>query len=169
MSFVIVNHINDMVIIFGAGTDCIEAEGLLMRLRVFFTVLVSDLLTVMLSMLYAAFLAWLIEKMIPLSGVYYWLVLGAIFVFLLFVDFYYCSPNYIDVSLDRDINPKRDSAWVAYFGVFIGSLFLTTVIVLQIDQVFSLKGELSFVVSTVIFMFVFVCFCIYIMRLRRRK
>lgn len=55
-----------------------------MRLRVFFTVLVSDLLAVMLSMLsmlYAAFLAWLIDRVVPLSGVYYWLVLGAFFCF----------------------------------------------------------------------------------------
>lgn len=64
MSFVRASHINDMVIIFGVCADCIEAqktirlsEGVLMRLRVFFTVLVSDLLAVMLSMLYAAFLA----------------------------------------------------------------------------------------------------------------
>jgi hypothetical protein len=140
-----------------------------MRLRVFFTVLVSDLLAVILSMLYAAFLAWLIERVVPLSGVYYWLVLGAFFVFLLFVNFYYCSLGYIDVSLGRDLNPERDSAWVAYFGAFIVSLFWAAIIVLQIDQVFPLQGKLSFVVSAAIFMLVFVCLCIYIVRLRRRK
>lgn len=48
-----------------------------MQLRVFFTVLISDLLTVLLSMLYAAFLARLIEVVIRLDGLYYWLVLGA--------------------------------------------------------------------------------------------
>lgn len=139
-----------------------------MRLRVFFTVLISDLLTVMLSMVYAAFLAWLIERVIPLSGVYYWLMLGAVFVFLLFVDFYYCSRSYIDVSLGRDLKPERDSAWVAYFGVFIGSLFLTTVVVLQVDQEFSLEGKISFVFGVAVFMLVFVCFFICIRRLRRR-
>jgi len=139
-----------------------------MRLRDFFTVLISDLLTVMLSMFYAVLLAWLIEIVVPLSGVYYWLVLGAFFVFLLFVNFYYCSPSYIDVSLGRDLNPERDSAWVAYFGAFIGSLFWAAVIVLQIDQEFSPQRNLSFVVSVAIFMLVFACLCIYIMRLRRR-
>lgn len=140
-----------------------------MRLRVFFTVLISDLLTVMLSMLYAAFFAWLIERVIPLYGVFYWLVLGVFFVFLLFVHFYYCSPSYIDVSLGRDFNPERDSTWVVYSGVFIGSLFWAAVIVLQIDQAFSLQGNLSFVDCAAIFILVFACLCIYIMRLRRRK
>lgn len=140
-----------------------------MRFRVFLTVLISDLLTVMLSMLYAVFLAWLIERVIPLGGFYYWLVLGAIFVFLLFVDFYYCSPSYIDVSLGRNLKPERDSAWVAYFGVFIGSLFLTTIIVLQVDQEFSLKGAISFVFSIAVFMLVFICFFTYIRRLRRKN
>lgn len=140
-----------------------------MRLRVFFTVLISDSITVMLSILYAAFLTWLIERVIPLSGVGYWWALSVFFIFLLLVNFYYCSPSYLDVSLGRDLNPKRDSAWVAYFGVFIGSLFWTAVIVLQIDQEFSLKGKLSVAISMVVFMFVFACLCIYVMRLRRRK
>lgn len=173
MSFIRVSNSNDVVIIFDACTDCIEAiglsEGVIMRLRVFFTVLISDLLAVKFSMFYAALLAWLIETVVPLSGVYYWLVLGAFFVFLLFINFYYCSPSYIDVSLGRHFNPERDSAWVAYFGVFISSLFLAAVIALQIDQAFSLHGNLSFVVSVAIFMSVFACLCIYIMRLRRRK
>ena len=52
-------------------------ERVLMQLRVFFTVLISDFLTVLLSMLYAAFLARLIEVVIRLDGLYYWLVLGA--------------------------------------------------------------------------------------------
>jgi hypothetical protein len=140
-----------------------------MRLRVFFTVLISDSLAVMLSMFYASLLTWLIEVVVPLSGVYYWLVLGAFFVFLLFVNFYYCFPSYIDVSLGRDFNPERDSAWVSYFGAFIGSLFWTAVIILQVDQAFSPQGNLSFVVSMAVFMLVFACLCIYIMRLRRRK
>lgn len=142
--------------------------GVINAVASFFTVLISDLLTVMLSMVYAAFLAWLLERVIPLSGVYYWLMLGAIFVFLLFVDFYYCSRSYIDVSLGRDLKPERDSAWVAYFGVFIGSLFLTTVVVLQVDQEFSLEGKISFVFGVAVFMLVFVCFFICIRRLRRR-
>jgi hypothetical protein len=140
-----------------------------MRLRVFFTVLISDSLAVMLSMFYAALLVWLIEKVVPISGVYYWLVLGVFFVFLLFVNFYYCFPSYIDVLLGRDFNPERDSAWVAYFGVFIGSLFWTAVIALQIDQEFSPQGNISFIVNVAVFMLVFACLCIYIMRLRRRK
>lgn len=140
-----------------------------MRLRVFLTVLISDLLTVMLSILHAAFLAWLIERVIPLGGVYYWLVLGAIFVFLLFVNFYYCSPSYIDVSLGCDFKPERDTAWVAYFGVFIGSLFLTTVVILQIEQEFFLEGKFSFVLSVAAFVLIFICFFICIRRLRRRK
>ena len=144
-------------------------EGVIMRLRVFFTVLISDSLAVMLSIFYASLLTWLIEIVVPLSGVYYWLVLGAFFIFLLFVNFYYCFPSYIDVSLGRDFNPERDSAWVAYFGAFIGSLFWSAVIALQIDQAFSLQGKLSFVVSVAIFMLVFSCLCIYIMKLRRRK
>ena len=144
-------------------------EGVIMRLRVFFTVLISDLLAVMLSMLYAAFLAKLIEKAAPLSGVYYWLVLGLIFVFLLFVNFYYCFPSYIDVSHGRDWNPRRDSAWVAYFGTFISSLFLTAVIDLQIDQAISQQGSFSFFVSAAIFVLVFFCFCLYMMKLRRKR
>ena len=140
-----------------------------MRLRVFFTVLISDSLAVMLSMFYASLLTWLIEIVVPLSGVYYWLVLGAFFIFLLLVNFYYCFPSYIDVLLGRDFNPERDYAWVAYFGAFIGSLFWSAVIALQIDQVFSLQSKLSFVVSVAIFMLVFSCLCIYIMKLRRRK
>lgn len=140
-----------------------------MRLRVFFTVLISDLLAVILSMLYAVFLANLIEKVIPLSGVYYWLVSGSLFVFLLFVSFYCCFPSYLDVSLGRALNPARDSAWVAYFGAFIGSLFWTAVVDLQIDQVISLQGNLSFVVSVATFILIFSCLCFYIMRLRRKK
>ena len=140
-----------------------------MRLRVFFTVLISDSLAVMLSMFYASLLTWLIEIVVPLSGVYYWLVLGAFFIFLLLVNFYYCFPSYIDVLLGRDFNPERDYAWVAYFGAFIGSLFWSAVIALQIDQAFSLQSKLSFVVSVAIFMLVFSCLCIYIMKLRRRK
>ncbi|WP_185753202.1 hypothetical protein [Pseudomonas fluorescens] len=170
------SHINGVVIILGVCANCIEAqktirlyEGAIMRLRVFFTVLISDSLAVMLSMFYALLLTWLIEIVVPLIGVCYWLVLGAFFVILLFVNFYYCSPGYIDVSLGRDLSPERDSAWVAYFGAFVGSLFWTAVIVLQIDQAFSLQGSLSFVVSAAIFMLVFACLCIYIMRLRRRK
>lgn len=175
MSIVSVIHINDMAIILDVnwlyrGSKNIKpSEGLLMRLRVFFTVLISDLLTVMLSMVYAVFLAWLIERVIPLGGVYYWLVLGTIFIFLLLVDFYYCSPSYIDVSIGRDLKPERDSAWVAYFGVFIGSLFMTTIIVLQVDQEFSLKGTISFVFSIAVFILVFICFFIYIRRLRRKN
>ena len=140
-----------------------------MRLRVFFTVLISDSLAVMLSIFYASLLTWLIEIVVPLSGVYYWLVLGAFFIFLLLVNFYYCFPSYIDVLLGRDFNPERDYAWVAYFGAFIGSLFWSAVIALQIDQAFSLQSKLSFVVSVAIFMLVFSCLCIYIMKLRRRK
>jgi hypothetical protein len=140
-----------------------------MRLRVFFTVLISDLLAVMLSMFYASLVAWLIESVIPLNGIYYWLVLGVLFVFLLFVSFYYCFPSYVDVSLGRDFNPGRDSAWVAYFGAFIGSLLWTTVIVLQMNKAFSLQGDLSFVAGVAVFMLVFSCVCIYIMQLRRKK
>lgn len=173
MSFVGVSSSNDRIIVL---SDCNEAqkairlsEGVIMRLRVFFTVLISDLLAVMLSILCAAFLAKLIEKVIPLSGVYYWLVWGCLFVFLLFVNFYYCFPSYLDISLGRDLNPGRDSTWVAYFGVFIGSLFWTAVIDLQMDQAISLQGDLSFLVSVVIFIFIFSCLCFYVMRLRRKK
>ncbi|MFJ7793787.1 hypothetical protein [Pseudomonas sp. NPDC096950] len=156
-------------IVYGLKKGIRLPEGVIMRLRVFFTVLISDLLAVMLSMLYAAFLAKLIEKAVPLCGVYYWLVLGFLFVFLLFVNFYYCFPSYIDVSHGRDRNPRRDSAWVAYFGAFISSLFLTAVIDLQIDQAVSLQGSLSFFVSAAIFALVFSCLCLYIMKLRRKK
>lgn len=175
MSIVSVIHINGKAIIwdvnwlYRGSKNTKPSEGILMRLRVFFIVLISDLLTVMLSIFYAAFLAWLIERVIPLGGVYYWLVLGTIFVFLLLVNFYYCSPSYIDVSLGRDLKPERDSAWVAYFGVFISSLFLATVIVLQIDQELSPKGTISFVFSVAVFMLIFICFFIYIRRLRRKN
>ena len=140
-----------------------------MRLRVFFTVLISDSIAVMLSMFYAVLVTLLVERVVPLNGLYYWLVVGVSFVFLLFVNFYYCFPSYIDVSVGRDFNPERDSAWVAYFGAFIGSLFWAAVIVLQINQVFSLQSNFSYVVGVVVFILVFSCLCIYIMRLRRRK
>lgn len=96
-------------------------------------------------------------------------MLGAIFIFLLFVSFYYGSPGYIETSLGRDFNPQKDSAWVAYFWVFIGSLFWAAIIVLQIDQVFSLQGEFSFLVSAAVFILIFVCLCSYVIRLRRNK
>lgn len=140
-----------------------------MRLRVFFTVLISDLITIMLSMLYAALFAWLIERVIPLDGMYYWCVLGAFFVFLSFINFYYSAPSYVDVSLGRDVNPGRDAAWVAYFGAFSGSLFLTAVIVIQIDQIFPLQGRLSYVVSGIVFTLVLVCLLVCVMKLRRKQ
>jgi hypothetical protein len=140
-----------------------------MRLRVFFTVLVSDLLTVMICMFYTVFLVSLLEKVISLSGICYWVVLGLMFVFLLFVSFRYYSQSFIDVSLGRDVNPERDSAWAVYFGVFISSLFVAAVILQDIDKAFPLAGASSFVVTAVVFIMVFVGFFICVKKLRRRK
>jgi len=78
-----------------------------MRLRVFFTVLISDSLAVMLSMFYAALLVWLIEKVVPISGVYYWLVLGVFLSFCCLLIFITVFPAILMFYLGGILTPKE--------------------------------------------------------------
>ncbi|WP_152974884.1 hypothetical protein [Pseudomonas sp. RIT-PI-q] len=105
----------------------------------------------------------------PLGGVYYWVALSIMFVFLLFINFRYCSKSLIDFSLGRDVRVERDSAWVVYFGVFISSLLVSAVIVQEVEKQFPLVGVLYFFISGLVFVMVFSGLCIYVKRLRRQS
>lgn len=128
----------------------------------------SDLLTVVVCVLYTVFLVGLIEKVVDLGEGGYWVVLGVVFVSLLFLNFRYYSPSLIAVSLGRPVDFERQSISALYIGVFISSLLVAAIIFQEVGKVLYLEGAFSFVVSLAIFIMVFVSLVLYIRRLRRK-
>lgn len=139
-----------------------------MRVRDFLKVLMSDLLTVIVCVLYTVFLVGLIEEVVDLGGGVYWVVLSVVFTSLLFLNFRYYSPSLIAISLGRPVDVERQSVGAVYIGVFIGSLLVAAIIFQEVGKVFCLEGLFSFVVSLVIFIMVFVSLGLYVRRLRRK-
>ena len=140
-----------------------------MRARYSLVVLMADLLLVIVSAFYAVFLVHLIEKIADLDGVAYWVALSTVFAVLLFFHLRYCSPSLIATSLGRSASPRAPSIAAMYLGVVVSSLFVSALIVQEIDRAFVLDRVISVVVEVTVFVLVFVGLGSYVRTLRRSK
>ncbi|POA45952.1 hypothetical protein C1893_22930 [Pseudomonas sp. MPR-ANC1] len=106
-----------------------------MLIREFCVVVGLFILTILLSALYGALLVHNLGKVFPLDGVVKKVVLGFVFLGMLFVNFRYFFVEQLAESLGRDTKVEKTPVIVGYLYIFISALFCAEVIVQFIAQI----------------------------------
>lgn len=140
-----------------------------MRIKDLFDVIFLYLLTIAICVVYTAFFVWLIRRLVLLDGWAFKVVAGAIFLILLVVNFRYYVPDQKAVARGLPIDFERQSLGAIYFGIVIGSMFSTGVIMAFIERFISLVGAPYLVVTGLVFLIVFFGVFVWVKKLRSRS
>ncbi|WP_213939338.1 hypothetical protein [Pseudomonas sp. dw_612] len=140
-----------------------------MRIRVISAVVILYLLMVAVSVVYTALFVWLIKKMIMLDGWVLNSVVGIIFVAQLFMSFRYSAPGLKAEVLGIEAGLKKQPLAAIYYEIITAAMLATFFIMMFVRRFFSLVGVLSWVITGLVFLIVFLGFFVRVKKLRCRS
>lgn len=123
-----------------------------MRIKNFIVSVAVYQLAILVSVVYAAFLVRLVEKIVILEGWLFIVVSGTLFVVLLIFNVVHGAQGLRRHILGINSDNKDIPSGVIYFDIVLGSSFLTFIAMLFVDQFFVLVGRSYLIVAAIIFL-----------------